>query len=57
MIVYKGLLAAFNRSSSLSYGVLCELYLQFDIDLTACFCGLLIRFRHVMLIYHRLGVT
>ena len=33
-------LSAFNSSSSLSKGVLCELYLLQEIDLIACFCNL-----------------
>ena len=35
--------SAFNSSSSLIKGVLCELYLLFNIDLIACFCSLFIR--------------
>ena len=35
--------SVFNSSSSLSKGVLFELYLLFDIDLIACFCSLFIR--------------
>ena len=35
--------SAFNSSRSLNKGVLCELYLLFDIDLIACFCSLFIR--------------
>ena len=50
--------SAFNSSSSLNKGVLCELYLLFDIDLIACFCSLFIRlFVRPMLIYHSVGVT
>ena len=33
---------AFDSSTSLSKGVLCELYLLFEIDLIACFCSFFI---------------
>ena len=35
-------LPAINSSSSLSKGVLCELYLLYDIHIIACFCSLFI---------------
>ena len=51
--------SAFNSSRSLNKGVLCELYLLFDIDLIACFvvCLFVCLFVRPMLIYHSVGVT
>ena len=46
--------SAFNSSSSLSKGELCELYLLFDINLIAFIACL---FACPMLIYHSVGVT
>ena len=48
--------SAFNSSSSLNKGVLCELYLLFDIDLIVV-CLFVCLFVRPMLIYHSAGVT